>query len=427
MPVVHNGVETYQPDQLLVEQRDSNLVQEELRRLGVAASQLDSSDALRLSLLGLSDVESAAAVLRQDSALVESASRAQESSGQAAAVVGDLEVVVFALRRSMRAAYDGWQAVVAKNQILGRVQDSPYIKGGVGEPDRADPVSIPPVPRQAGARVAVLDTKLFAHPDLAGRFLGDSVPYPGPGSRSTPGQELRSTQGHSTFVAGLIAQRAPGVEIIVRAVLDDDGANPSSWDVATQMVGFLDAGVAVLNLSFGCATIDRVAPLSLCRAVERLIPSVVVVAAAGNNGIPTAQAAASGLTATTPIYPAAIEGVISVGAYDPAEGTVQPAALSSVGPTLSLLAPGVRVRSTFLPGEVRLVHRDPDGQLAEDGTADFGQPGYARWDGTSFAAANVTGALAALMVAGQVSAYEALELLRNPATAGGDILPWGPG
>src|SRR5258708_11560362 len=139
MPVIHNGVEAYREDQLLAERRDAGLVQEGLRRLGIAASELESSTLLSLTLLDMSGVESAAAVLRMDSALVESASRAQQSRGQTAAGITDMDLVLFAFRRSMREAHDGWVPTVGKNRILDRVQGSPYIKGGVGAPSRAEP------------------------------------------------------------------------------------------------------------------------------------------------------------------------------------------------------------------------------------------------------------------------------------------------
>jgi subtilisin family serine protease len=422
MPVVNNGVEAYQDNQLLVEQDYAGLVTEELRRLQIAASTLDTSGKLGLALLSLPDVATAAARLRADSALAGSASGARLTQDQSAAGVADLDLVLFALRSRLREAHGGWVPTIGKNRILGRVQGSPYIKGGVGEPAKAGPITIPPASGQPGARVAVLDTAIFAHPLLVGRFIGGSV--------TGFAQRPRTTQGHSTFVAGLIAQRAPAAELVVRAVLDDEGANASSWDVATAMVGMLDAGVSVLNLSLGCVTADRVPPLSLRRAVERLAPSVVIVAAAGNNGAPDAQAAALGLTANTPVYPAALDDVVGVGAYDPAAGGtaaggVEPALFSPAAPWVDLLAPGVRVVSTFLSGQVELVRRDPDGTLTDEGPADFGTPGYASWDGTSFAAANVTGAIAALIAADRISGHEALDRLRDPASTGGDIVPYG--
>lgn len=438
MSVVTNEVESYQGDQLVVELRDTGLVQEELRRLGIGSGEIDSSDLLSLTLLQLFDVESAAASLRQDSALVEAATLDRRSRGQVGDGIYDLDLMLFALRRSMRAAHDGWEATVDLNRILGRVQGSPYIKGGVGAPLAVGslfmpaipppyikgsqggllpvaPLSVPAAAPQAGARVAILDTRLYRHPDLEGRYLGESV--------ADFGSPQRSTQGHATFIAGLIAQRAPAAGLVVRQVLDDDGANANSWDVATEMVGILDTGIAVLNLSLGCTTLERRAPQSLTRAVERLIPTVVVVAAAGNNGSPEALAAA-GLTASTPHYPAAIDGVVGVGAYDPDDGSAAPASFSPSEPWVSLLAPGVNVQSTFLPGLVQPVRVDAAGHLTEEGPpVDFGQPGYASWSGTSFAAANVTGEIAARMVPGRVSAYDALDQLLNPGSPAGDVVP----
>jgi hypothetical protein len=54
-------------------------------------------------------------------------------------------------------------------------------------------------------------------------------------------------------------------------------------------------------------------------------------------------------------------------------------------------------------------------QITKDGSV---QPftGYAAWSGTSFAAATVSGAIAARTVPGRVTAREALDqLLRDPA------------
>jgi subtilisin family serine protease len=413
MPVVTNDVESYHGDQFVVEQRHAGLVQEQLRRLGLASNQLDSNDALRLTLMALSDITAGSATLRHDSTLMESAVRDRRSRGQSGDAVTDLDLVLFAVRRLMRETYDGWVATIGKNRVLSQVDAAPYIKGSYEPPRPAPAVSIPAATRHAGARVGILDTRVLAHPALAGRVLGSPVPDFGPAPRST--------QGHATFIAGLIAQQAPLAELVVRAVLDDDGINASSWDVATKMVGVLDADVAVLNLSLCCATVDRVPPLCLTRAVERLIGDVVIVAAAGNHG---SGGANSDLTAITPQYPAAIDGVVGVGAYDRRQGARRPAAFSPVVPWVEVLAPGVDEASTFLPGTVRLIERDADGTLVDTGKATFADPGYAYWSGTSFAAANVSGAIASLIVPGEVDAYAALDRLRNSTGDGADIVPY---
>jgi hypothetical protein len=234
MPVVRNGVEAYRSDQLVVEREYTGMVQEGLRRLGIAASELDSSAPLSLTLLGLSGADTAAALLRQDSALVAAAIAAQQAAGRTAATISDLDLILSDLRQWLRDGNDGWLVTIGKNRILDRVQGSPYIKGGVGEPDPTAPLSLPPVAQQTGARVAVLDTQLFAHPDLIGRFLGDST-----AAFST---EPRATQGHSTFVAGLIAQRAPTAQLILHTVLTTTaptrvpGTSPPRWP-APQMPG----------------------------------------------------------------------------------------------------------------------------------------------------------------------------------------------
>src|SRR5437764_11689518 len=175
MSVVTNGLESYHSDQLAVERRDSGLVTEGLRRMGVTASEHASSGLLGLTLLDLTGTELAAAGLRQDPDLMEAAGQGRAGG---AAVLTDLDMVLFALRRSLRATYHGWQPAMGKNRLVGDVQGSPYIKGGVGVPGKAGPISIPRPGPRLGTRVAVLDTGLFAHPDLVGRYLGDSMPYP---------------------------------------------------------------------------------------------------------------------------------------------------------------------------------------------------------------------------------------------------------
>jgi Subtilase family len=418
MAVVQNDFERFHGNRLVVERRDADFVQKELNGLGVTSHELASSQALQLTLLELPNLESEGPALLPHLPPELSAGRPEQAPGQAAESVSYLDLVLLRVRSSIQGNCDGWAPTMGKDQILDRIQGTPYIKGATGIPAPLPaPLSIPKASRQAGPRVAILDTALYAHPDLAGRYLGPSAENFGPAPADI--------QAHSTFIAGLIAQRAPTAELVVGAVLNEKGENASSWDVATQMVGFLDAGVAVLNLSLGCATSDRVPPLSLSRAVERLLPAIVVVAAAGNHGVLSTQAAREQLHTNTPMYPAAIDGVVGVGAYDPSDPhssvffNPNPPPL----PWIELLAPGVRVQSTFLSGPVRRMFRDESGKLValstDPGPVNFGQPGYASWDGTSFAAANVSGEIAALMAGNHLSAYEALDRIRSGK--GGDI------
>jgi subtilisin family serine protease len=106
-------------------------------------------------------------------------------------------------------------------------------------------------------------------------------------------------------------------------------------------------------------------PLVLERAVEALRDkAVTIVAAAGNNG-----------PASKKMWPAALPQVIAVGA-DKA-GHPEAASFSPVNHEwVDLMAPGEKVYSTY---ECE---------------------GYADWDGTSFAAPAVSGAIAYLMQTG---------------------------
>jgi subtilisin family serine protease len=110
---------------------------------------------------------------------------------------------------------------------------------------------------------------------------------------------------------------------------------------------------------------------------------VVVVASAGNDGT------------CRPTYPAALDGVVSVGAVGPGG----PAPFTNYGPWVRACAPGVDLLSAFF--------RD----VSNTGSSDV-EPGrfdgWAFWSGTSFAAPMVVGALAAAMRAAGCSAEEAV-------------------
>jgi membrane-anchored mycosin MYCP len=343
-----------------------------------------------------------------------------------------LNLVLRTIRERCAERYDNWVPTIGKNRLLERIDGAGYIGGGGvdgtgyigggavdgagyigggggGVPTPCDAADLPE--SQAGERgrdvkVAILDTRLYPHPDLAGRFYtkdqdallrqSDKLPY---------------HSGHATFLAGLITQRAPLVELEIHNVLSDERAAATAWDVATRIARFAGSDVGVLNLSLGCYTDDGAAPLLLARAVELLTPGVVIVAAAGNHG--SGKSPSGRLTARTPFWPAALDDVVAVGAHD-ADG--ERAAFSPVAPWITLSAPGVDVKSTYLAGEVLVP--GADGETVERA---FG--GYASWSGTSFAAATVSGELAARTGASVRSPREALDHLlgQSAAQAGTDI------
>src|SRR3954469_13465969 len=150
----------------------------------------------------------------------------------------------------------------------------------------------------AGATVAVIDTgALLSHPDLQGRLVAgrdfvekDDTPQDG--------------EGHGTHVAGIVAANAdngvgvegvaPGAKVLVIRVLGDDGSG-STDDVAAGIDYAVSHGADVINLSLGPDT-----PLvgngsgfdsAIDRALDR---GVVVVAAAGNNMLPSCEQPSGG-------------------------------------------------------------------------------------------------------------------------------------
>lgn len=330
-----------------------------------------------------------------------------------------LEDVIKAVRDSCSAQYNKWVPTIGKNRLLERIDGaSGYVGGGDAEeasgyvggggsglPEEATAADIPKSRTATGGRgvrVAILDTRMYPHPDLAGRYITEDRDTLLPDPNGVPYHA-----GHATFLAGLVTQRAPQVVLDVHNALNDDG-EATAWDVATKMVEFADAGVSILNLSLGCFTVDGKPPLVFQRAVELLTPEVVIIAAAGNHGdghVPY------NVGPKTPFWPAALDDVVAVGAHD---SSGQRAAFSPDAPWVTLSAPGVDVVSTYLRGKVEA----PD-ENGEPSCHDYG--GYAKWSGTSFAAAAVTGDIAANTLPHLPGAQKALDRLRDQSRRGIDI------
>jgi subtilisin family serine protease len=246
-----------------------------------------------------------------------------------------------------------------------------------------------------GVRIGVLDTQIFPHPDLVGRFVvADPNALHPPTDKPV---ELRAP--HSTFVTSLIVGRAQGAVVEVSNVLGDDGRG-KAWDTVRQMMTFADAGVDILNLSLGCRTADGHPPLLMARAAELLSQRMLLVAAAGNHHLSADP--------TAPTWPAALPDVVAVGSLDP-DGT--PSDFSPRLPWITCGAPGRKLLGAYYKGDVTML---------DDAVDTFG--GYALWSGTSFATATVSGAVAARTVPGRVSPRDALgSLLAEPD---GVVRPW---
>jgi subtilisin family serine protease len=185
--------------------------------------------------------------------------------------------------------------------------------------------------------------------------------------------------GHSEFVASLIRRQAPAALLYLASVIDPDSGRANSWKTAQAIMRLaVEDEIDILNLSLGCFAATG-PPFVITRAIEKISPRVLVVAAAGNHG--AIDKWVMNRTSKSAVWPAAIPPAISVGAHD-GHGQTPPA----WSPNLSWVActaPGVDVVGRYLHGPVELLGEQQEFH------------GFARWSGTSFAAATVTGAIAA--------------------------------
>ena len=258
-----------------------------------------------------------------------------------------------------------------------------------------------------GVGVAVLDSGVAAHPDLAGRVIA-SVDLTGSDWRVslTP---LGDPGGHGTHVAGLIAGSgvrsegaytgvAPGADIISVRVIDANGSARLStvlhgmqWILANRSTYH----IRIANMSFGARARSSYQADLLASAAEMLaFAGIVPVVAAGNRG-------GDSSTITTP---GTDPFVLTVGAVDD-RGTVtirddRIATWSSRGPTAfdaiakpDVVAPGRRIVSLRAAGST-LDRLYPDRRVV---AADADRPEYFLLSGTSMAAAMVSGAVALLL------------------------------
>ena len=213
--------------------------------------------------------------------------------------------------------------------------------------------------------VAVLDTGVdLEHPDLRANLLVDQG-YDFVHDTPVP----QDDESHGTAVAGIIGAEGNNhegmtgiawrVKILPVKVLNSQGRGSNST-LARAIIYAVDQGARIINVSSTSSEYSTALELAVAYARER---DVLVVAAAGNTGD----------LANEVTYPAALEGVLAVGAVD---GQDHLAPFSQHGPYVPLVAPGVDVPSAAWPGA--------------------GQGQYASYSGTSIAAPHVSGVAALL-------------------------------
>ncbi len=272
------------------------------------------------------------------------------------------------------------------------------------------------------ARVVVVDTGYIPlNPDLDSRVTsvpGEMwdvsstpphwVPDPpdGIGNVDSAGNLLELV-GHGTFIAGQIAHAAPDVGITAVGQLDDPAAIDPSGSVTAYPLFASEFSVAhsmllygtgdVILCGFAFPTVGNRPPLAIKAAVEALTaarPGIAIVAPAGNS------------ESATPQWPAAFDDVIGVAATDRRQRAR--ASFSNWGPWVDCCARGEYVHSTYI---------QYSGPMEGEPDAVF--DGWARWQGTSFAAPKVAAAIAKACAADPD--VEPKDAYHNLITGGGGV------
>lgn len=202
-----------------------------------------------------------------------------------------------------------------------------------------------------GVTLAVLDSGVdFSHPSLS-HVDHEQI------SLIQSSESVGRANGHGTAISSIIAGItedfqgvAPSAKILSIQVLDEQGVG-DVFTLAEAIVTAVDKGSEVINLSLGGDTPSSVLHSAIKYASSK---DVLMVAASGNDGF-------RGVS-----YPARYDEVIGVGALDSDERVAN---FSNYGEGIDIVAPGVGILSAWAEDE------------------------YTLFDGTSSAAAVVTGAL----------------------------------
>jgi membrane-anchored mycosin MYCP len=400
-------LETFKDDEIVVALADLDVVTREIEALHGRTKDPVPHERLGLALLPLhgESIKAAVRELRRDKDFAKKLDASSDRKVKTGGHIAPLDELLKGLRLRFAKNYDNWLPTFGKNRTISKIAGAPHVGGGgVGPPKEAHHPLAPrktPQAQHRSVRIGLLDTRIFPHDWLAGGFLAR------PSDLLGEQAEYRSTQAHATSVASCILQRAPGAEVHLRRVLDDN-ATGDSWAVATAMAEVAEAGFDIVNLSFGeYFTDDGEPPLVIDTAVKLLSARSVIVAAAGNHGNVASRPAGevpAGLTEKSPSYPAALPDVVAVGALEDAK----PAPFSPKdAPWIRLMAPGVDRTVTFLDGEV-LVARE-DGTFRHAKKVPFN--GWADCSGTSYAAGTVTGEIANQMIRSGITARTAADRL----------------
>lgn len=217
-------------------------------------------------------------------------------------------------------------------------------------------------------KVAVLDSGIAQnHPDLSSKIIANAnFVTIAPGNDS-----YDDRRGHGTAVAGIIAATTnnssgvagvcPDCQLLNGKVMKDDGSGSYVWWV-NGIIWAADNGAQVINMSISGT--NEYPPMADAIQYARNKGAIVVSSASNNNS-------------ATPMYPAAIPNVISVGGVTNTDTKVD---TSNYGTWVDIAAPGDMIYTTSAP----FTQLNPSGN----------QYGY--YKGTSMAAPIVSGTVALL-------------------------------
>lgn len=186
------------------------------------------------------------------------------------------------------------------------------------------------VSKGTGVTVAIVDTGVAPIPDLSGK-LSSGADFSTGATSIGNGQTDTDTDGHGTGMAVLVAGTGTNVEglapsasiLPIRVTTGAGGYTDASLSAGIQFAVAHHAGV--INVSLGATAAG---PLTTSAIAQALSANIVVVAASGNE------------SASNVDFPAAVPGVVAVGAIDQ-NGQIWPQ--SNTGAQVALAAPGVDI------------------------------------------------------------------------------------
>lgn len=191
-----------------------------------------------------------------------------------------------------------------------------------------------------GARIAVLDTGLDKnHPSIRANFEKGKNFVTETGAAE---DDIKDTVGHGTHCSGTIAGVAdstgftgvaPRAKLLSGKVCGEEGC--SNVSIAQGINWAVQEKVDVISMSLGG---NMSTPSERMAIRSALNNGITVVAATGNDGVDSVS------------YPAALPGVIAVGAVD---SQLKKADFSQYGPEVAVVAPGVDVVSSVPQGAGR--------------------------------------------------------------------------